>query len=180
VATVSVKKFPKVWVIIAVVLLAAVGVGVVVSAQNRAAEAKATANAAAKADIKELIDAVKPLDAALTIGINYQDYGTKVGDALAAVQAVDPDSTQGAAVKVKLLEAISCYDAANDAWKLDVSDDWYTVDANESAYWQFKGYPDAFVSELDGASLLSADDVRQAAWAAAQQMIAEAEVLASS
>lgn len=174
------KGIPTMPIVIVLVLLAAVGVGFVVMGQNRAAQSKREEAAAQGAETKSAIDAVRKVDAAVTVGINYQDYSGEVRDALAAVQAFDAASETQQAVKAKLLEAVECYDTANDAWGLDVQDDWSASEHGRRAYWTVQNPSETFASFFDNPNeVLSVDDVRQAAWAAAGQCLDEAEMLAS-
>jgi uncharacterized OB-fold protein len=148
--------------VIALAVLAAGSIYGVVSSQSAKAEARS-------AEANEAVDGVGKINAAVGVGVTYQNYMTLLSEAAAASEAYRPQDSTGTEIKGRLDKAVRYYAVAGDAWNDDIQDrfdaDIYKLDEELG---------------LSPGSYVTADDVRQAAWSVAGVAYEDAKVSLSN
>jgi flagellar basal body-associated protein FliL len=154
--------------IVALVLIVAAVVTIVMLTR------KATQNVAAeKAAAQQALKPFQKLDSALTVGLNFDDYGAEVRDVQYAVDSYNPSDSIGEKVHEHLVKAASMYKVANDAWNDDIQSK-FTGDKTSILHWSDK-YP--ALGDYLTADPVKASDVEQAAWQVSQVEIQAAQQL---
>lgn len=158
------KRFRSPWAVLFVVIVLAILVAGsvlwVVSRQNaaRAEQQAKTAAAQAKAlaEAKEAVDGVGKINAAVGVGVTYQNYMSLLSEAAAAGEAYQPKDGKGIGIKADLAKAVRYYSLAGTVWNDDIQGNFYgdTYKADSELRLRQEIY-------------LTADRVRQAAWSVA-------------
>ena len=168
------------WLVPVIVLLivAAVAMAAVLIMSKKAADDKAAKAAAQKAHIAAIVvqkaaasKALAPfqkLDSALSVGLNFADYGGSVADAKYASDSYNPTDPTGKEIEKSLVKAVKLYAAAYDAWN-DVIQMKFSGDKQTSHYW-ISRYP-SLAGQLKSGRV-TATNVEQAAWAVASLQVA--------
>jgi hypothetical protein len=164
----SLLSSPAFWPSIVLALLAVGAVYFVVS-QLSAARARRASEAS------NAVEAVGKLDAAVGVGITFQDYSTRLQDAAAAVSAYEPGDDTGQEILKSLEESVLYYKAAHDAWNAEIESKWF--DKSNPSYWT-NDYPKLDLSSAG--PYIRAGDVRQAAWDVAGDSFQSAKQAASA
>jgi type II secretory pathway pseudopilin PulG len=178
------KRKARRWLIpvIALVVIVAIAVAVVLLVNKKSADDKAAKAAAQKAHIAAIAaqkgaatKALAPfqkLDSALSVGVNFDEYGRYVRDAKYASDSYNPTDPTGKQIEKSLVKSAKLYAAANDAWNDDIQMK-FTGDKQTSYYWT--NHYGGLAGQLKSGSV-TAKNVEQAAWAAASLEVAVAAV----
>lgn len=166
--------------VVVILIVAAVGVAAVVLMNKKAGDdraAEAAAKSAHKAEIaaqksaaSKALAPFQKLDSALTVGVNFDEYGRYVRDAKYASDSYNPADATGKGIHSKLVKAAKLYAAANDAWNDSIQMK-FTGDKLTSHYW-ISRYGGLTGLLKNGA--VTAKNVQQVAWAAASLQVAAA------
>lgn len=159
--------------LIGALLLCGVG-GVVAVWYTRTQKAASAADAAAaKAEADKAIEAVGKINAAVGVGVNYQNYGPLLNEAAAGVEVFQPEDATGSQIRADLARAVLYYQAGREAWYADIQDE--VVDV---ASWRVQ-YPEVHFSSDEGDKVLG-DTARQAAWVIAGAAYDQAKQVAAA
>ena len=146
---------------IVVAVLALLAIAWVVKAQN-------DRKAAAKEAAARVVQPFRKLDSALDVGINFDEYGTLVRDAQFTLDSYHPSDSASQEVARHLAKAAEAYRTASEAWNDDIQDEFVT----DASYWNQK-CPSLSLP----AGVVTADDVRQAAWVVGTASVKQASEL---
>lgn len=116
----------------------------------------------------KVVQPFRKLDSALGVGINFAEYGKLVRDAQFALDSYHPTDTIGQDVARNLDKAAEAYRTAAEAWNDDIQDE-FVADAS---IWNTMCPALALP-----AGTVTAEDVRQAAWAVGTVNVTQASTL---
>jgi hypothetical protein len=172
---------------IVVLIIAAIAAGVLIVdshnkhvAEQKAKQVAAVAAAKAKhaADIasykraeQQALAPFSKLSSALSVGIQFSQYGTMVENAQYAFDSYQPSEPVGVDFRRNLKSAMSAYRAAYDAWNDDIQSK-FTGSVSQGSYWT-KRYPVLIGLKT---STVTPNDVEQEGWGRADVGIAAAQV----